>query len=162
MEHQWTAKFGKAISAECAALRALSNNENRTATAFKTVELSITEYDISKFISTPSTFGTGNGNEAGGIFYPVWRAWLLDGLSMLCAQPEETPFKTLGVIHERHTQTNTQIDRADRSNTQIHSWMNLPKKLQTQNNTSYFVVENVKITSGWWCRIFGQKAILDL
>jgi hypothetical protein len=31
-------------------------------------ELSISEYDIFKFFFTPSTFGTGNGNEAGGIF----------------------------------------------------------------------------------------------
>jgi hypothetical protein len=48
-----------------AALRALSNNENRTAEiAFQTAELSIIEYDIFKFFPSPSTFGTGNGNEA--------------------------------------------------------------------------------------------------
>jgi hypothetical protein len=64
----------KPILAQCAALRALSNNENRTAIAFQTAELSIIEYDIFKFFPTPSTFGTGNGNEADGIFYPVWCA----------------------------------------------------------------------------------------
>jgi hypothetical protein len=31
-------------------------------------ELSIIEYDIFKFFPTPSTFGTGNGNETGGFF----------------------------------------------------------------------------------------------
>jgi hypothetical protein len=36
--------------------------------AFQTAELSIIEYDIFKFFPTPSTFGTGNGNEAGGFF----------------------------------------------------------------------------------------------
>jgi hypothetical protein len=43
----------------------VSNNENRTAIAFQTAQLSIIEYDIFKFSPTPSTFGTGNGNEAG-------------------------------------------------------------------------------------------------
>jgi hypothetical protein len=52
----------------------LYNNENRTAIAFQTAELSIIEYDFFKFFPTLSTFGTGNGNEAGGIFYPVWCA----------------------------------------------------------------------------------------
>jgi hypothetical protein len=55
-------------------MKALSNNENLTALAFQTAELSIIEYDIFKFFPTPSTFGTGNGNEAGGIYYPVWCA----------------------------------------------------------------------------------------
>jgi hypothetical protein len=50
-------------------LHALSNNENRTAIAFQTAELSIIEYDIFKFFHIPSTFETGNGNEAGGIFF---------------------------------------------------------------------------------------------
>jgi hypothetical protein len=36
-------------------------------TTFQTADLSITEYDIFKFFPTTSTFGTGNGNEAGGI-----------------------------------------------------------------------------------------------
>jgi hypothetical protein len=57
------------ISAECAAPRALSNKRNRTAIAFQTAELYIIEYDIFKFFPTPSTFGTGNGNEASGIFF---------------------------------------------------------------------------------------------
>jgi hypothetical protein len=60
----------KPISAQCAALRALSNNENRTAVTFQSAELFIIQYDIFKFFPTPSTFGTGNGNEAGGIFFP--------------------------------------------------------------------------------------------
>jgi hypothetical protein len=59
----------KPISAQCAALRALCNNENRTAIAFQTAELSIIEHDIFKFFPTPSTFGTGNGNEPDGIFF---------------------------------------------------------------------------------------------
>jgi hypothetical protein len=59
----------KPISAECAAPHALSNNENRTAIAFQTAELSIIECDIFKFFPTPSTFGTGNGNGAGGISF---------------------------------------------------------------------------------------------
>jgi hypothetical protein len=36
----------KVILAECAALHALSNNENLTALAFQMVELAIIEYDI--------------------------------------------------------------------------------------------------------------------
>jgi hypothetical protein len=43
----------KPILAQCAALHALSNNENRTAIAFQTAELSISEYDIFKFFPTP-------------------------------------------------------------------------------------------------------------
>jgi hypothetical protein len=50
-------------------IHALSNNENRTAIAFQTAELSIIEYDIFKFFPTPSTYGTENENEAGGIFF---------------------------------------------------------------------------------------------
>jgi hypothetical protein len=62
----------KPISAECAATHALSNKRNRTAKAFLTAELSMIECGIFKFFHTPSTFGTGNGNDAGRIFYPVW------------------------------------------------------------------------------------------
>jgi hypothetical protein len=58
----------KPISAECAAPHALSNKRNRTAKAFQTAELSIIECDIFEFFHTPSTFGTGNGNDTGGIF----------------------------------------------------------------------------------------------
>jgi hypothetical protein len=86
------------------ALRVLSNNENRTAIAFQTAE-----YDIFKFFHTPSTFGTGNRNEAGGIFYIPFGApdyWM----NLLCAQPQDPQFITLGVIHERHTHTDTQTD----------------------------------------------------
>jgi hypothetical protein len=63
-------KYGidKPILKRCAALRALFDNENRTAIAFQTAELSIIEYDIFNFFSTTSTFGTGNGNDTGGIF----------------------------------------------------------------------------------------------
>jgi hypothetical protein len=57
-------------------------------------------------------------------FYPVWFSWLLDGWSIFWAKPEATQFKTLDVIHLRYGHT----DRDDRSNTQIHSWMNLRKK----------------------------------
>jgi hypothetical protein len=59
------------ILAECAALRALSNNENLAAISFQTAELSIIEYDIVRFFNAPSTFGTGNGNEDGRIFF-IW------------------------------------------------------------------------------------------
>jgi hypothetical protein len=43
----------------------LSNNENRYALAFQKAELSIIVglYGIFKFVHTPSTFGTRNGNE---------------------------------------------------------------------------------------------------
>jgi hypothetical protein len=34
---------------------------------FKTTELAVSEYDIFKIFHIPSTFGNGNGNEAGGI-----------------------------------------------------------------------------------------------
>jgi hypothetical protein len=48
-----------------------------------------------------------------------------------CAQLEDPQLKTLGVIHEpyTHRQTDRQTDtrRADRSNAQIHSSMNLRK-----------------------------------
>jgi hypothetical protein len=50
-------------------LRAVFKNENRTGIALQTAELSVIEYDIFKFFPTPSTFGNGNGNEAGGIFF---------------------------------------------------------------------------------------------
>jgi hypothetical protein len=68
MEHRREQYLEKPISAECAAPHALSNKRNRTAKAFQTAELSIIEYDIFKIFPNPSTFGTGNGNEAGGIF----------------------------------------------------------------------------------------------
>jgi hypothetical protein len=62
------------ILAQRAALHAVSNNENLTALAFSTAELSVIVglYDILKFFHTPSTFRTGNENEDGGFFYPVW------------------------------------------------------------------------------------------
>jgi hypothetical protein len=56
-------------------------------------------------------------------FYPVWFTWFLDGWSIFWAKPEYPHLKTLDVIHKRHTHTS----RANRSNTQIHSWMNLRK-----------------------------------
>jgi hypothetical protein len=59
----------KPILAECAAPHALSNKRSRTAKAFQTAELSAIECDIFKFFHTPSTFGTGNGNDTGGIFF---------------------------------------------------------------------------------------------
>jgi hypothetical protein len=59
---------GASVNSRILKSRALSNNENRTAIDFQTAELSIIEYDIFKFFPTPSTFGTGNGNEAGGFF----------------------------------------------------------------------------------------------
>jgi hypothetical protein len=40
-------------------------------------------------------------------FHPVWFFWLLDLWSILCAQPQSTVFKTLGVIHERYTRPDT-------------------------------------------------------
>jgi hypothetical protein len=54
--------------AECAAVHALSNNENRTLLALQSAELSIIEYDIFMIFHIPSTFGTGNGDEDGRIF----------------------------------------------------------------------------------------------
>jgi hypothetical protein len=61
------------ILEQCAALHALSNNKNLTALAFKTAELSNTEYimTIFKFFHTLSTFETGNRNEDGVIFF-IW------------------------------------------------------------------------------------------
>jgi hypothetical protein len=57
----------KSILAKCAALHTLSNNENLTALALVQVaELSIIEYDM--IFHTPSTFGTGNGNDDGEFF----------------------------------------------------------------------------------------------
>jgi hypothetical protein len=58
----------KSILAECAALHALSNNENLTALSFQMAELYVIEYDNFRIFNTASTFGTGNGNEDGGIF----------------------------------------------------------------------------------------------
>jgi predicted DNA-binding protein with PD1-like motif len=46
----------------------MSNNGSRTAIAFQTTELPITECDIFMFFHIHSTFGTGNGNDTGGIF----------------------------------------------------------------------------------------------
>jgi hypothetical protein len=57
------------ISAEYATPHVLSNKRNRTAIAFQTAELYIIEYDIFKSFPNPSTFGTRNGNEAGGFFF---------------------------------------------------------------------------------------------
>jgi hypothetical protein len=56
------------MSAECAPLHALSNNEN-----LQTAELSIIEYEFFRIFHTPSTFGTGNGNEDGGFFLNRFR-----------------------------------------------------------------------------------------
>jgi hypothetical protein len=46
-------------------------------------DLSMNEYDISKFFHTPSTFGTGNGNDTGGIFFSglvcLITGWMVDG-----------------------------------------------------------------------------------
>jgi hypothetical protein len=50
------------------ALHALSNNENQALLSFQTAELSTTEYEICWIFHIPSTFGTGNENEVGGIF----------------------------------------------------------------------------------------------
>jgi hypothetical protein len=69
MEHRRTAILEMPISTECAAPHALSNKRNRTAIAFQTAEVSIIECEIFKFSPTPSTFGTGNGNDTGGIFF---------------------------------------------------------------------------------------------
>jgi hypothetical protein len=72
-------------------------------------------------------------------FYLVWFSRLLNGWSIFWAKPEYLHLKTLDVIHERQTHTHIQTHRADCSNTQIHSWMNLRKKGKnspTEQNTA--------------------------
>jgi hypothetical protein len=59
---------------QCAALRALSNNENQTAIAFQTAELSIIEYVIFKFFPTPPHLEAEMEMKLVEIFYPVWCA----------------------------------------------------------------------------------------
>jgi hypothetical protein len=83
-------------------------------------KLDIIEYNIFKFFPTPSTFGTGNGNEAGGI--------LLFSLVRLITRWMEhviRPTRRYSVQNSgRDSQmlrTDRQTDRADRSNMQIHS-----------------------------------------
>jgi hypothetical protein len=88
---------------------AYSKNENVISQAFQTYELSITEYDIFKFFHTPSTVGTGNGNEDGGILYPACCTRLLDGWIISCAQPEVPQLKTPGMIHKIITQKNLTV-----------------------------------------------------
>jgi hypothetical protein len=58
----------KPILAECAALRGLSNKGNLIALAFQTVSYLSLNMAFSGFFHTPATFGTGIGNEDGGIF----------------------------------------------------------------------------------------------
>jgi hypothetical protein len=74
----------KPISVECAAPHALSNKRNRTAKAFQTAELSITECDVFKFFHSPPHLEPEMEMTQVDFFYPVWFSWLLDGWSILC------------------------------------------------------------------------------
>jgi hypothetical protein len=55
-------------------LRVLSNNENRTAIAFQTAELSIIEYDIFKFFPVPPHLEPEMEMKPLEFFFPVWCA----------------------------------------------------------------------------------------
>jgi hypothetical protein len=110
----------KPILAQCAALRALSNNENRTAKAFQTAELSIIEHDIFMFFPTSSTFGTGNGNNTGGIFLSGL-VYLITGWMEHIVRPTRSYSVENSGRDPRKSQTDTQTDRAVDSKTQIHS-----------------------------------------
>jgi hypothetical protein len=67
---------------------------------------------------TASAFGTGNGNDTGGILLSGL-VFLITGWMELCAQPEATHFKTLDVIHERYTRPHTRPEPSIAR--QIHS-----------------------------------------
>jgi hypothetical protein len=111
MEHQWIAIFEKAdIGRMCSSLYMLTN-ETGPLKLFKRLSYLSLNMTFSIFFPTPSTFGTRNGNGTDGIFYPVWCAWLLNGWSILCAKLEDPQFKTLDVIHKRHTHPHTQSRR---------------------------------------------------
>jgi hypothetical protein len=66
----------KPISAECAAVHALSNNENQTTLSFQTAELSIIECDIFRIFHATSTFGNGKENGAFFIWFGVPDYWM--------------------------------------------------------------------------------------
>jgi hypothetical protein len=57
------------------------------------------------------------------LFCPVRFSWLLDGWSISCAQPEDTQFKTLAVIHERYTHTDTQTEPTVAIRRFIYEWI---------------------------------------
>jgi hypothetical protein len=108
----------KPISAECAAPHALSNKRNRTAKAYQTAELSIIECDIFKFFHTPSTFGTGYGNDTGGFFLSGLVFLIAEWMEHIMRPTRSYSFKNSG----RDPQTLRTDEHTDtRSNTQIHS-----------------------------------------
>jgi hypothetical protein len=67
MEHRWMARWQKADSSTMCSLHDLSNNGNRTALVFSNGWVIYHWIWHFQVFSSPSTFGTGNGNEAGGI-----------------------------------------------------------------------------------------------
>jgi hypothetical protein len=101
----------KPILAQCAALHAQSNNENMTALAFQTDELSIIEYGIFRFFHTPSTFGTRNGNEDGGFFLSALVCLINRWMENIKRQTGRSSVKNSGrdsQTSHTHTDTHTQ------------------------------------------------------
>jgi hypothetical protein len=92
--------------------------ETRHRYLFKRLSYLSLNMKFAGFFSYHSTFGTGNGNEAGG-FFPGLVCLVARWMEHFIAKPEDPQFRTLDVIHKRYTRTH--IQRADRSKTQIHS-----------------------------------------
>jgi hypothetical protein len=124
MEHRWKVGYWKVdISTMCSSAYSI---QQRKPDRYSFSNGWVIYHWIRYFqvFPTPSTFGTGNGNEAGGIF--------LSGLVCLITGWMEHTMRTTprssvqnSGRDSRTSHTDTQTDRADRSNTQIHSWMNL-------------------------------------
>jgi hypothetical protein len=127
MEHRWIVGYWKAdISTMCSSvMRALSNNENRIAIAFQMAELSIIEYDIFKFFPTLHIWNR-KWNEAGRSLSGL--VYLITGWMEHIMRPTPRSSVQNSGRDSRTSRTHRQTDRADRSNTQIPSWMNLRNK----------------------------------
>jgi hypothetical protein len=72
------------------------------------------------FFHTPSTFGTGNGNDTGGISLSDL-VFLITGWMEHIMRPTRSYSVQNSGRDSRMSHTHRQTDRADRSNTQIHS-----------------------------------------
>jgi hypothetical protein len=97
--------------------------------AFQTTELSIIEYDIFKFFPTPSTFGTGNGNEAGGIFLSGLVCLITGWMEHIMCPTPRSSVQNYGRVSRtsqthRHTEPTIAICRFIREWICIKRWQN--------------------------------------
>jgi hypothetical protein len=77
-----------------------------------------------RFFPYPSTFGTGNGNDTGGIFLSGLIFLITGWMEQILGQTRSYSVQNSGrdslTLHT-DTRTDTQTHRDDRSNMQIHS-----------------------------------------